>query len=400
MFRAIILKRNIENLFIFPFILAGRLISRLYPLQAEYEIFFFFPFYTIGGAEKVHAQIAAMFKDKKAIVFFTRKSPNDLLFPEFKKTGFNLKNIAAYTDNKWLYFLNLIFRGIITGYINKQKKPPLVFNGQCNFAYKISPWVKKSITQLELIHSYCSFSFIRIPFLPYYTHTVMISRQAIDDHLKLYRRYNIPGRYDNRILFIANGIDIPGNTAIPAFRHKEFLTALYVGRGTAEKRVHLAALMAKECHRRNISVRFEFMGDVKDAIPTDLHPFCKFLNTQTDPAVIDQVYRNADILLIVSSTEGMPMVIMEGMARGLAIIATAVGDIPNYIEPGKNGFLLQPVTDEKAIIDKGCNYIEQVNHNQKLLNEMASANISMAVTNLDIKITREKYRSLFEKFLL
>ena len=46
---------------------------------------------------------------------------------------------SKFTDHKEFYFLNLIFRGIVSGYINKQKEKPIVFNGQCNFGYKISP---------------------------------------------------------------------------------------------------------------------------------------------------------------------------------------------------------------------------------------------------------------------
>ena len=58
MYRLLLIKRMIEDVFIYPFILTGRLIALLYPLKKEYRIFFFFPFYHTGGAEKVHSQIA------------------------------------------------------------------------------------------------------------------------------------------------------------------------------------------------------------------------------------------------------------------------------------------------------------------------------------------------------
>src|SRR5688572_20813934 len=159
----------------YPLILMGRIIARAKPLKKEYETFFFFPFYHIGGAEKVHAHIAKATGNKNCIIYFTRKSQNDLFHSEFAASGCTMKDISKYTDNKWIYFVNIIFRGIISQYINQQKQQPIVFNGQCNFGYKLSPWIKKRIPQLELIHSLCSFSYIRIPFLPFIHRTVMIS---------------------------------------------------------------------------------------------------------------------------------------------------------------------------------------------------------------------------------
>ena len=72
-----ILKRKIENIFIFPFIIIGRLIAFFSPLKKEYHIFFFFPFYHTGGAEKVHALITQATRNKNCIIYFTRKSVDD-----------------------------------------------------------------------------------------------------------------------------------------------------------------------------------------------------------------------------------------------------------------------------------------------------------------------------------
>jgi hypothetical protein len=40
------------------------------PLKKEYRVFFFFPFYHTGGAEKVHAQIANATGGNDCIIFF------------------------------------------------------------------------------------------------------------------------------------------------------------------------------------------------------------------------------------------------------------------------------------------------------------------------------------------
>src|SRR6187402_3523393 len=128
MYQRLLIKRTIEDVFIFPFILIGRLAAMISPLKKEYRIFYFFPFYHTGGAEKVHAQIAKATGGNDCIIFFTRRSDDHRFIGDFKKTGCEIKDISVYTDNKWLYFLNLVYRGVITGYINSQKLKPIVFN--------------------------------------------------------------------------------------------------------------------------------------------------------------------------------------------------------------------------------------------------------------------------------
>lgn len=58
MFRLLLFKRQVEDIFIFPFIVLGRIIASIKPLKEEYDVFLFFPFYHIGGAEKVHYEVA------------------------------------------------------------------------------------------------------------------------------------------------------------------------------------------------------------------------------------------------------------------------------------------------------------------------------------------------------
>jgi hypothetical protein len=206
MYRLLLIKRFIEDIFIFPFILLGRFTAAIRPLKKEYRIFFFFPFHHTGGAEKVHAQISAAAGGPNCIIFFTKKSSDDRFLEDFRKSRCEIRDISKIVDNKWFYFLNLFYRGIISGYINSQSVKPIVFNGQSNFGYKISPWIKKDIRQIELIHSFNTFSLIRIPFLPFISKTVMISRKRIEDHKEQYRQKNIPASFAERIQYIPNAI--------------------------------------------------------------------------------------------------------------------------------------------------------------------------------------------------
>jgi glycosyltransferase involved in cell wall biosynthesis len=57
---------------------------------------------------------------------------------------------------------------------------------------------------------------------------------------------------------------------------------------------------------------------------------------------IDSLYRGADLIVLTSRSEGLPLVLMEAMARGKIVLAPAITGIPELVIPGKTGFLYQP----------------------------------------------------------
>ena len=394
-YRSYILKRKIEDVLLLPFIAIGRLIAYLKPLDKEYETFYFFPFYHTGGAEKVHALITRATGNDRCIVFFTRKSDDDNFYDDFVRSNCNIKNISAYTDNKWLYFINLVFRGVISGYINRQTLQPLVFNGQCNFGYKLSPWIKTQVPQIELIHSFNTFSWIRLPFLPFISKTVMISKLRIEDHLKQYKSMEVPQQFNNKIKYIVNGIPLPQQSLSKTYNLP--LQVLYAGRGTEEKRVHLVAKMAEAAANKKLQIQFVFMGDVADAIPAGLLPYCKLLGSKKDAAEIKSVYQQAHVVVITSYTEGFPMVIEEGMAHGCAIISTPVGDIPYHVKHDTNGFLFSSVNDEAVIIKEGVEYLTLLCEHINMLVEMGETNRKYAFEHFGIEAFSNKYNEIFNQ---
>ncbi len=381
---------------IFPFVAIGKLIA-LFGSNKNYRVWFFFPFYHIGGAEKIHAQIAQAAGGPDCIIYFTRRSHGAEFKAAFEKSGCVTRDISKFTDNKWLYFLNLVWRGIISGKINRQTQiTPTLFNGQCNFAYKISPWIKASVKQIELIHSFNSFSFIRTPFLPFITTSVMISHQRIKDHLAYYRRINVPEYFDKRIEYVSNGSALPDH---PPVKPETPFTVIYVGRGGLEKRVPLIMEIAEQLQTRQQQISFEILGDVSDVVDESKYPFVKFHGSQNNPDYIADVYSRAHALLLTSTTEGFPLVVIEAMGFGCAILATPVGDIPEHIKPGVNGFLFSSVDDTSVIKEEAIGAILNLFNHRDVLDDLFFKNISYANANFSLDLFNASYRRILNNGL-
>ena len=56
---------------------------------------------------------------------------------------------------------------------------------------------------------------------------------------------------------------------------------------------------------------------------------------------MSSLYARADIVVLTSRSEGLPLVLMEAMARGKIVLAPAITGIPELVVDGKNGFLFQ-----------------------------------------------------------
>ncbi len=381
-----ILKRKIENVLMYPFILLGRLLASFDPLQKEYEIYYFFPFYHTGGAEQVHASIVKAIGSKNCIIFFTRKSVDERFLSEFKNTGCEIRDISRYVDLTLFYFLKFIWRGKISAYINRQKKKPVVFNGQSNFGYKISPWIRKDIKQVELIHSFNSFSWIRIPFLPFIPTTVMISRRRIEEHLQQYKQLNVPEKFGERIQFISNAIELPSESCFKIFQGP--LKVLFVGRGTPEKRPELFIKIAI----RNPFLEFTLAGDMPENLVRDLPSNVKAPGNINDYSQLHSLYCQNHVVIIPSSTEGFPLVLMEAMARGCVIMSTPVGDIPYHIN-GSNGFLFS--STESEVVQREAN--EWLNDlSDEKLQELSIAATEYAFKNFGIETFNQQYKTILQ----
>jgi glycosyltransferase involved in cell wall biosynthesis len=159
---------------------------------------------------------------------------------------------------------------------------------------------------------------------------------------ELTRRYSL---LDGKLEVIQNGIPLDRFLAVPLREQREQVVFGTVGR-MAPVKDHLSLLRAFAIvHGQNPTCRLRLLGtgplegDLMNAAAglgiCDVVDFCGF---DGDPAAFLQT---VDVFVLPSKSEGMPLTLLEAMASGRPVIATAVGGVPGIIQP-EFGWLCPP----------------------------------------------------------
>jgi glycosyltransferase involved in cell wall biosynthesis len=150
---------------------------------------------------------------------------------------------------------------------------------------------------------------------------------------------------NERIIEIPNAIDnawIVEGRAVPKNRRR----FIFVGRH--ERRKGVPELLRAISQVEGDGQEFHFIGPIPEAVRlkrVDVLYHGPISDTQEIARVLDR----CDVLVCPSYAEGMPTVVLEAMARGLAIIATDVGATSEWVDAA-NGILL-PSPDVAALRD-------------------------------------------------
>lgn len=331
------------------------------------QVVFFFPFCHVGGAEKVHASIVSVAKEKSPTVFFTKKSDNTDYLNAFEE------NATCHDIWKlcWYPFFKTIAAKAIAKRFNSLNDITLVSSNSV-FYYSILPHLNSKVKCVDLIHAFVhpeesSPEKWSLPVVEKLNERIFIGQKAIDDLVELYKKNNIDKNLLNRVKLIRNFVPIPEET--PRTSPITIPRIIYIGRGTPEKRVHIAALIGKALQKNYPSLKIEMLGNIEYAIAENLHPYCSFHGIVRDEKKVYGELLKSDILILTSSREGLPMVILEAMACRVIPVVTGVGDIPNVLKHGESGFVL-PAEDESKIVEQAVSHIIELTNNPELTNKI------------------------------
>lgn len=167
------------------------------------------------------------------------------------------------------------------------------------------------------------------------------------------RRSVRPARLRARVATLHHGIDVAGVAAAAAAGGPAGPTpapgavvALHVGNRRPEKAHEDLVEAAGLALAAAPALEVWLVGQGLDApdlaarvAAADRGGRLRVLGTRDDvPALLGR----ADLLVLASHHEGLPVVVMEALATGTPVVATAVGGVPEAVRDGEEGWLVPP----------------------------------------------------------
>ncbi len=138
---------------------------------------------------------------------------------------------------------------------------------------------------------------------------------------------------------------------------------LFAGRLISRKGVHILLRAFAELHRRLPEATLRLAGS--GVVPPEPETYAQqlkqfvaeaglakavtFLGSLDEPALLEE-YANCSALVLSSIVETAPMVIMEAMAAGKAVVSTDAGGSRYLVEHGRTGLIVPP-NDEQALAE-------------------------------------------------
>jgi len=185
---------------------------------------------------------------------------------------------------------------------------------------------------------------------------------AVSEYTKgeILRNYDLPAW---KIKVIFNGVDLekfkPANDKVAIKRRLGFkedeLLILYVGRLYSRKGLPTLISSIPYVVRKIRNVRFLISGKGLRDEEQRLKGYVKKFKVESNVCflgyypdeMLPRLYQAADIFVFPSIYENMPFAVLEALASGLPVITTKVGGIPEIIDDGENGFLIEPFNARK-----------------------------------------------------
>ncbi len=300
---------------------------------------------------------------------------------------------------------SFLLRPLIVASVLNRLKIDILHVHHVAFYRQVAAGVRLSRVKYVLVTEHSKYNIVK------YSHLQDACRKAaaaaafftvVSEELKEYfvRQLHIP---EQSIEIIKNGVDTKrfepknGKTKlrriIPASFDGKIL--MCVGRLT-EAKDHCTLLLAmKRLVEKNIDAYLVLIGegelreDIESQInELGLHRNVRLLGNRTD---VNELMPCADVFVLSSRHEGLPMVLLEAMSCGIPVVASKVGGIPEIVRNGVNGFLV-PSENPSVLADQlECMLtVENAREMGRVGREMVARDFSMVKT-------ANQYARLYEK---
>ena len=356
---------------------------------------FFFPYFHIGGGEMVHKDILSVFDKKDILCFITETSKNDALKTQFSNNAtlfeFDKHHLKHRYKNK--------FAKKIAELANKNNIE-VVFGCNTLEFYSCIPYLSESIKVIDLFHAFTfdnpkSLEKITLDKLKYIDQRIVLGEKTKIDFKLLYAENDINTSELNKIKIIKNKVNSP--TQEFTKQKNKILKLLFVGRDSEEKRAHLFIDIINHCKKEGIAINATMIGDFSRLQSKNLGSTpIDFPGEIYDKNIINSHYFKNDIILLTSTREGLPMVILEAMSNQVVTISTNVGEISEIVTPD-TGFLIDNTINEDEMVKSFVDTIKLLDTNRSKL-EILQKNAKKTVLEKYSETQFNKaYKSLIKK---
>jgi glycosyltransferase involved in cell wall biosynthesis len=109
-----------------------------------------------------------------------------------------------------------------------------------------------------------------------------------------------------------------------------------------------------------------------------------------------KVYAACDMLLYPTKADNLPLVVLESMACGTPVVASAIGGIPEIITHGSNGYLVTDFDSADAFMSQIAVYREMSEDGRS---ELAREAHSTVTQRFSMERMQESYMGLYKELM-
>jgi len=203
---------------------------------------------------------------------------------------------------------------------------------------------------------------------------------------------------DTRIAFIPNGVDI--HQFYPSASGTDKPNRItFIGRLTPQKGIDVLLRAFAAISRNLPNLQLDIIGEgpqketlIKNVKTLGITDKVVFHGTLAQP---ETLLAAAAVFVLPSRSEGLSNALLEAMACGLPVIATAVGGNLDLIENGQNGLLV-----EQDNPDQLAEAIERVLSDREFSDKLGKAARQTIVSGYSMEQVTSKYIALYRKLLI
>lgn len=214
---------------------------------------------------------------------------------------------------------------------------------------------------------------------------------ALSQHWKT-DLYHISGNPNIRVIYNPTVMREPVSS-----NGRETVQFLFMGRLGQRKGVYDLIESVKNLTQKNVHLKLYGDGEVEEIQSLiekynigDQVEVCGWISGPQK----DEAFRTANVLILPSYNEGLPISVLEAMAYGMPVLATPVGGIPDAVEDGHNGFLVKP-GDQTQMVK--C--IEKLAASSDLRARMGQAGYERAQNLFSLPVIIQQLEQLYVELL-